>query len=252
MHLRCAQFASIPVLFILIGCDPPASAPAGSSSAAPSTTASSVPSAAATPTSATTAPAGATTQASAVPENLDVAELQKALKCGGADKTGPCSVLAAFAAPCAPWSAAVPSGDGRWMGRGYLVQGGKASDQVTLLRARRVPLTEVGPGQLPVKIAVAEIPKDDPSVEQAQKAIRAFERADVPAKNNAGVEYVKGRTDWVEAFATKTTGGQVYALAQGGTFVCQGPKQQLLLVQRAGSRTDKADGIYAELWAATW
>lgn len=248
MHLRRAQFAPIPVLLILLGCDPPASAPGGSSSAAPSAAASSAPSAA-TPTSATPPPAA--TQAS-VPENLDVAELQKALKCGGADKTGPCSVLAAVAAPCAAWSAAVPSGDGRWMGRGYLVQAGKATDQITLLRARRVPLTEVGPGQLPVKIAVAEIPKDDPSAEQAQKAIRAFERADVPAKNNSGVEYVKQRADWVEAFATKTVGGQVYALAQGGTFVCQGPKQQLLLVQRAGSRTDKADGIYAELWAATW
>jgi hypothetical protein len=190
--------------------------------------------------------------AAAVPDNLDVAELQKALKCGGADKTGPCSVLAAFAAPCTAWSASVPSGDGRWMGRGYLVQEGKTTDQITLLRARRVPLTEVGPGQLPVKIAVAELPKDDPAADPAAKAIRAFERSDVPGKGNAGVEHVKQRTDWAEAFATKTTGGQVYALAHGGTFVCQGPKQQLLVVQRAGSRTDKGDGIYAELWGTAW
>jgi hypothetical protein len=249
MHLRPALFASILVLSF--GCDPPASGPAGSTSAAPSGGASTVASSAAS-VSAAPAATPAPVAAAAVPENLDVAELQKALKCGGADKTGPCSVLAAFAAPCTAWSASVPSGDGRWIGRGYLVQQGKATDQITLLRARRVPLTEVGPGQLPVKIALAELPKDDPAADTAAKAIRAFERADVPGKGNAGVEYVKQRTDWSEAFATKTTGGQVYALAHGGTFVCQGPKQQLLVVQRAGSRTDKGDGIYAELWATAW
>lgn len=244
MHLRCALCASILVLSF--GCDPPAPAPAGSSSAAPSNTASS------TAAAISAGAASAAVPAAAVPDNLDVAELQKALKCGGAEKTGPCSVLAAIAAPCAAWSASPPSGDGRWMGRGYLVQQGKATEQITLLRARRVPLTEVGPGQLPVKIAVAELPKDDAAADPAAKAIRAFERSDVPGKGNAGVEYVKQRTDWSEAFATKTTGGQVYALAHGGTFVCQGPKQQLLVVQRAGSRTDKGDGIYAELWGTTW
>jgi hypothetical protein len=243
MPLRSALFASI--LVFSFGCDPPASGPAGSASAAPSGGASAVASAAA---SVSAAPA----VAAAVPDNLDVAELQKALKCAGADKTGPCSVLATIAAPCTAWSASVPSGDGRWMGRGYLVQQGKATEQITLLRARRVPLTEVGPGQLPVKIAVAELPKDDAAADPAAKAIRAFERSDVPGKGNAGVEYVKQRTDWSEAFATKTTGGQVYALAHGGTFVCQGPKQQLLVVQRAGSRTDKGDGLYAELWGTTW
>ena len=50
----------------------------------------------------------------------------------------------------------------------------------------------------------------------------------------------------------RTAGGQVYVASQGGAFVCQGPKQQIFLVQRAATRGGQADGLYAELWSATW
>src|SRR4051812_39670014 len=43
------------------------------------------------------------------PADLDVPTLQKALKCGGGSGTGPCAVLAKFAA-CKAWDPVVPSG----------------------------------------------------------------------------------------------------------------------------------------------
>ena len=241
MKVQRALYASILLLSPgSFGCDPPAPPP-------PTPPADG-------PKASTVAPteSAAPPPAPAAPDDLDVPGLQKALRCSAAEKTGACGVLTAIAAPCAPWDAVVPSGDGRWMGRGHLVQQGKSAPQLTLVRALRLPLTEVGPGQLPVKIGVAELTRDEPSYGQALRAIRAFELGDVPARGNTGVEFVKQRAEWSDAFATKTVGGQVFALSQGGTFLCQGAKRQLLFVQRDGSRTDKGDGIYAELWPATW
>jgi len=188
----------------------------------------------------------------AAPADLDVAAQKKALKCGGDAKSGPCAVLQAFGT-CVAWNPVVPSGDGRWIGRGYRVEGGKTTEEVTLLRARRVPSNETAPGQLPAKIAVTDLAKEEgQAFAQADKLINTLKRSDVPAKSNMALEHLKKREAWPEGFSMKTTGGQVYVLSQGGTFVCQGPKRELYVVQRAATRGSQGDGLYAEVWSATW
>jgi hypothetical protein len=64
------------------------------------------------------------------------------------------------------------------------------------------------------------------------------------------MEYVKQRTQWSEAGAVKTTGGQVQVFGQSGTFFCQGGSRAVLAVQRA-DRTS-GNGTYAELWPVSW
>jgi hypothetical protein len=188
----------------------------------------------------------------AAPADLDVAALKKGLKCANDAKSGPCFILAAFST-CTPWNAIVPSGDGRWIGFGHRVENGKTTDTPTILRARRVPANEVAPGQIPVKIGFMEIAKEEGSAySQADKVIRALARADVPAKSNPALEFLKKREEWPEGYAVKTVSGQVYIAAHGGTFACQGPKQQIYVVQKAATRSSQSDGLYGELWAATW
>lgn len=186
------------------------------------------------------------------PADLDVAALQKALACGANAKTGPCAVLAGFAA-CKPWSAEAPSGDGRWLGRGFEVEGKKTTEQVTALRARRVAANEVGPGQLPTRIGLGVIEKDLGSpFSEAERAIKALERSDVPPKGSAAISHLKGMTQWSEAFVTRTVGGQVYGLAHAGLFVCEGSRRELHVVRRASTRAGTGDGLYATVWAAAW
>lgn len=220
----------------LVACDPPAVAPDAASSAS----------------SAPPPPAPSAAEPAPPPPNdLDVAALQKALKCGGAG-AGACAVLAKIAS-CKGWEPVVPSGDGRWLGRGHVVEGAKTTDQFTLLRSRRVPTAEIGPGQLPVRISVTELPKaEGAAFDQADKTIRTFERQDAPARNNPTLEYVKKRSDWPEASAMRTAGGQVYVIEKEGTYVCQGAKKQLYVVQRASSKASSGDGLYAELWPTSW
>ncbi len=227
---------------LALGCDQP---PAGAAASASLSASASVSAAPALPT--------AVPVAAALPPDLDVGALAKALKCGGEGKTGACGVLAKMAS-CSAWNPVVPSGDGRWLGHGWLVEGGKTTDQLTLVRARRVPTNEVAPGQLGVKIAVTDLGKQEgQAYEQADRVIRIFERSDTPPKSSPTLEYVKQRTEWPEAFAMRTAGGQqVMASTQDGTYLCEGAKRTVLLVQRGSTHGGSADGLYAEVWPTSW
>jgi hypothetical protein len=226
--------SALVLALALLGCDKPA----------PSAGASATASAAPVPTTEA-APAVA-------PPDLDLAAQQRALKCGGEGKTGACGVLARMAS-CTAWNPVVPSGDGRWLGRGWVVEGGKTTDQITLVRTRRVGTSEVSPGQLPVRVSVTDLPKSEGAAyDHAERAIKAFERADVPPRGSPTPDYVNRRTDWPEASALRTTGGNVYAMTNGGTYVCQGPNRALLVVQRAPAAGASGDGLYAELWPTSW
>jgi hypothetical protein len=236
--MRCpvVAFVAAALALAVTGCDRAAPAPDAS---APAATQS-----ASTPSTAAAEPASA-------PPDLDVAAQQRALKCGGDTKSSACGVLARMAS-CTSWNPIVPSGDGRWLGRGWLVEGAKTTDQITLVRARRVPTSEVGPGQLGARIAVADLPKEEGAAfEQAERAIRAYERADVPPRSSPTIDYLKQRSVWPEAASLRTAGGQVYALTANGTYLCQGPNRALLVMQRGAAR-GTGDGLYAELWPTSW
>jgi hypothetical protein len=216
-------------------CDPPAPAPTARASAS---------TAAAETVPTVDAPAPPP------PPGLDVAAQQRAMKCASDAKSGACGVLAKMAA-CAAWNPVVPSGDGRWLGRGWLVEGAKTTDQITLVRARRVPTSEVGAGQLGVRVAVAEIPKSEGAAfDQAERAIKAYERADVPPHGNPTLDYVKQKKDWTESYAAKTSTNQVLVTSARGTYFCQGSPRSIVLVERASG--SGGDGLYAELWPTSW
>ena len=243
--LRAMSRAALCLLVSLasaasLGCDKPSDGGSPSSSAAK----------AASP--APTQTASAAEPAPPPPDDLKVAELQKALKCPAEPKSGPCKVLVAFAA-CKEWNAVSPAGDARYLGRAFIVEGAKTTEQITVVRSKRVPTSEIAAGQLPVKIAITDIPKEEGAAfDQAERAIRAFERNDVPPRSNPTLEYIKKRSEWSDAHASRTVSGQVFVSTAGGAYLCQGPRQQLVVVQRSGRVGADGDGLFAELWATTW
>ena len=211
-----------------------------------------------TPT-ATSATAAATTTSSAAPKKqlpkpkpLDVKAMQSALKCGGMGH-GPCEVLEEFSS-CEKWNPVTQSGDGRWLGESSIVKDGKFVSDLVIMRSKRVPLAEVGPGQLPAKIGVVKI-DDSLTVERehAKKAIRAFKRGDVTKRNiNKAITYIKQRKDWPEAFSIESDQNQVYAAVGAGAYFCAKKDQRLLVVKLSGNREHKADGTYATLYPVQW
>jgi len=188
----------------------------------------------------------------ATPEPLDVAGLQKTLKCSPKSEGGPCRVLNDFKG-CQPQKLVTPSGDGRWMGYGYVVRAGAFTDEFTLLRSRAVPSAEVGKTQLAAKIGLGRIPEEEEVTRrQAEKAVSALARNDVPKVGNAAIAYVKEMKDWSESYAVTGQDNQVYVAAADGAFLCAVAGQRVLLVQRVTSPKNPGDGLYAELWPVSW
>jgi hypothetical protein len=188
--------------------------------------------------------------------DADLDTLQKKLKCDPsvAAKDGPCKIVLAMQ-KCATWGAATPSGDGRFIGHGWTVNAGAQDDQVTILRARAVPASDVQTWQLPLKIALAQIPKDaGPAYAQAERAINAFERHDVPPPKNSAMDFLKSKSDWPgESSAARSMGKMVETFSDHPIYVCQEAQQEIVLVQQASADIGlNADGLYAELWAASW
>jgi hypothetical protein len=199
----------------------------------------------------TAAAATAPTAAPQTPPAADVEGLKQALKCGPAGH-GPCRVLAELTA-CEDFDPVTSSGDGRWMGKGQVVRDGAFHDEITILRSRRVPTGEVGPGQLGAKIAIGSIPEARAhEIREAERAINSYSRGDVPRASNAAIVFLKGLDDWSEAFSAKAEQNQIYAANQGGAWLCAKQDQRLLLVHLVGNRTHKADGVYATLYPVSW
>jgi hypothetical protein len=233
--------------------------PSGSASSTPSATPSASAPAPYASASADPPPEAQPTEGLGTPPRLpdaDIDGLEKGLKCNAAAaaKPGPCKVLLAME-KCEEWSAVAPSGDGRWIGHGWQVAGTATTDIVTLLRTHKVAQTEVKPWQLPIKIALGSIGKDaGPAFAQADRAITAYARHDVPPARNAAVDFVKQKSDWTgDAPAARTMGAMVETMSDRPTYICQGSGQQIEIVQQASADIGlKSDGLYAELWATSW
>lgn len=200
-------------------------------------------------TSAATKPAAAPL---AKPEKLDVPALKAAFKCGKASPAGPCAILEEFK-ECVPTNPVTRSGDGRWMGKAYVVKDGAFIEEIALLRSKAVPAGQVGEGALPAKIAIDAIPDDRGGEKSnAERAINAYERGDVPLPQNTAVRYVKERTEWSDAPVMAAEGEQLYVASGSGAYLCGRSNQRLILVRRSPSRSHAGDGTYAVLWPVSW
>jgi hypothetical protein len=190
----------------------------------------------------------------ALPDDLPLEPLREALACAKVepDKAkGLCRVLA-LAGTCKPWSGLAQSGEGRYLGRAYTVAGPKREERLVIVRTRTVPLVDVGPGELNAKIAIALVPKDDAQLGNAERAIKAYERFDVPPKANPAVAWVKAYDGFEDLPAMRTTSGKVLVLDDAHAMLCEGDNQRLFLVHPAGPTGKKGDGVYAELWPVSW
>lgn len=185
------------------------------------------------------------------PEKLDVASLRSALKCAG-KAAGPCEVLEDFK-ECGPFNPVTQSGEGRWLGKGYVVKNAAFVEEFTLLRSKAVPASQVGAGTLQARMAIDNIPDDRGGEKSnAEKAINAFERGDVPLPTNTAIRYVKERAEWSEAPVMAAEDNQLYVASGSGAYLCARSKQRVYLIRRSSTRTHAADGVYAVLWPVSW
>jgi hypothetical protein len=192
----------------------------------------------------------------ALPPDLDLAPLTKALGCGtGKAKRKACDVLREFEG-AGRFTGDTPSGDSRWFGQAYVVEKGSERAEFVSLVSRRVPTARVGVNDLPLMLSMAPMPEDRPS--EAAKLWKTMSQSSRHrgSKKNLAFRHVESYVPTGERGAINTTGPSVQSiveLSEDVAYLRQPQLKKLLVVRPArGGKAEAGDGTYAELWQAVW
>jgi hypothetical protein len=183
------------------------------------------------------------------PPDIDVGALEKRLGCSGNKNRQACRVLADFER-AERWAADPPSGRGRWVGNAYNIEKGAEKRTILILYAERVPTAQVGPAALPVKIGTGPMP--DELETHGTKLVNILARGDVATKKNRAAPFVDDFTPKDDRGAMNTTGRSVRLDSEASVFIRQGNRKLFLVETKSGPSDEPGDGVYAELWLASW
>ena len=202
--------------------------------------------------SAEAPPAATPIAAASQAADLDLAALEKDLGCaGGKGKKQACRVLLAFAEG-ETWTGDTPSGDGRWVGNSYVVEGGQERTEQLVLRAQKVPTSQVGPGDLPIKVTMGPVPAEiQPTMEKLLEGLARGDRS--PRKGKQAIDWLPTFSSPKDRRAAKTTGTSARLISEENVYLRKKSLHQMILVKTSdGTAATPGDGTYAELWLALW
>jgi hypothetical protein len=239
---RCLTRGSTIVLGFLLGLGACAKSKSETGSAASAQKSASAPSAA--------EPAPAAPAAHQPPPDVDVAAIEKQLGCSGNKTRQACRVLGEFN-KAERWPADPPSGKGRWVGNAFKIEKGAETRSLLILYAERLPTSQVGVSDVPVKIATGPMPDD--LQEHGTKLVNILGRGDVPTKKNRAQPFVDTFAPKDDRGATNTSGRSLRLISEQNVFIRkQGTRKLYYVETKAGAQDSPGDGVYAELWLATW
>jgi hypothetical protein len=173
----------------------------------------------------------------------------KELKCDKKSKSDTCRVLSDFASGTR-WLAQMPAGEGRWIGNAFVREKGVDTRQLILLWAKQMPTSQVGPGDLPLRVGTGTLPED--LAEHGFKMVRALSSGDQPSKHNQARQQVESFLPTTHRGAVNTAGASVRLIAEQPTFLRQSGRKLVLVMPSQAANATPGDGTYAELWRATW
>lgn len=231
--------AFLGACLVSMGCDhlKPASARAGSTSAT-------------APLASDAHPAASEQPRGSAAADIDLPGVQNRLGCSGKQVRQACRVVRDFA-QAQHWSAQMPSGQARWIGYAYRIEKGAEKRELMVVHAERVPTNQVGAGDLPIRIASGSLPEELEL--HGNKLVGALARGDVVTKKNRALPFVETFASNNQRGATDTAGTSVRLVSEENWYLRQQSPRKLLLVGPQNGSSDTAgDGVYAELWLATW
>jgi len=197
------------------------------------------------------APAPTPTVQQAASPDVDVASLQKQLGCSttGTVKQA-CRILAEFA-QARRFTGETPSGDGKWFGYAYNVEKKAEKTELMIFASRRVPTSQIGPNDLPIRVGTGTLPEDKRA--HGQKFASALSRSDVVGKLNQAQPYVKSFVPAGDRGVVATAGASVRLISDEVVYVREAEGQKVLFIRlSSNAKAAPGDGTYAELWLAAW
>jgi len=183
------------------------------------------------------------------PADIVIEPLLKELKCDKKSKTDSCRLLTEFSS-ATRWVAQTPAGEGRWVGNAFVREKGVEKKQLMLLWAKQMPTSQVGPGDLPIRVGTGTLEPE--LIEHGFKMIAAISRSDQPSKRNQARPAVEAFTPTTHRGAVNTAGASVRLISEESVYLRQVGRKVLLVMPSQASGATAGDGTYAEFWRATW
>ncbi len=184
------------------------------------------------------------------PADMDVTALERDLNCS---KTGPkqvCRVLKEFGS-AQRYTAKTPSGEGRWVGQAFTVEKGVEKEREIILWAKSIPTSQVGPGDLPIKVGFDFFADDLKS--HAEKLVRSLSHGDPPSPKNQAFPFVQSFVPTKQRVIVNTAGQSVHVTAEESIYIRAKAPRSVYIVNPSNAQGAAAgDGMYAELWLAVW
>jgi hypothetical protein len=184
------------------------------------------------------------------PADINVNALGEDLKC---PKSGPkqaCRIIKEFA-QSKRFTAQTPSGEGRWVGQAFIVEKGVEKQREIVLWAKRVPTSQVGPGDLPIKVGYEFFADELKS--HAEKLVRALSHGEPPSPKNQAFPFVQKMVPSKQRVIVNTNDQSVHVTSEESIYIrAKAPRSVYLVNPANASGAGSGDGMYAELWLADW
>lgn len=190
------------------------------------------------------------TPAPPAPADVNVNALGEDLKCPKSGAKQACRIVKEFA-QAQRFTAQTPSGEGRWVGQAFIVEKGVEKQREIILWAKRVPTSQVGPGDLPIKVGYEFFPDELKS--HAEKLVRALSHGDPPSPKNQAFPFVQKVVPSKQRVIVNTNGQSVHVTSEESIYIrAKAPRSVYLVNPSNASGAGSGDGMYAELWLADW
>ena len=183
------------------------------------------------------------------PRDVDAKAVLSNLDCPSTTLKNVCRLMEQFDT-AGEWSWRKPAGEARWIGRAYRVEQGRESESLLLLWAGVIPTAQAGPGELPMAVGTGTVP--DRLASHGEKLLLARSRGHNPSLKNQARPFVDSFKPTKTWRAMKSSGTSIVPIAAKATYVREKERRVYFIQLDEQQSARPGDGLYAEMWIATW
>lgn len=210
------------------------------------------------PTDPTPAPSATPTVEEPKPKavaDIDVKHIQEQLKCPAKGHKAACDVLEGFETGKKWDLTTIQSQEARYFGKAIGYKDGVPEERWVFLLVKKVPLNEVTPGDLPLRVALRDLDKSRVAENQhAEKLLWLLQRDDSISKRNTTANFILTYTSNNWDSAAPTDGASTILHIAGGTYVREGKGRSLHVINIEAARpgSTSIDGTMVQLYPISW
>lgn len=183
------------------------------------------------------------------PADLNLAALSDRLDCPKHTRQAACRIVAGFQ-KAGPWDWKRPARRARWIGYQYKVDKGVEKRELIILFAKEIPTEQAGLGAMTIRIGTGTFPQE--LMAHAERLVRARAGHHGPSPRNQAPRFLSDFEPEKDWSAIQTDGASVLTVEANPAYIREQDRVVYYVKPDDSGTAQPGDGIYAELWVATW